>query len=151
MLENPTDSEKIKRVDRWLDDVSSASQRWKSAKSAQQSVMRVVEYLEEIKARVHGAPPDLRERMDEAIAKNRANAEALAEAALRQSELESGFYETLGGVRPPEVAEAWRMRCMEHKTWLQCSMALHYNRTHLERLSRQAKLAAYDTMPREYR
>ena len=65
--------------------------------------------------------------------------------------METGFYGALAHVTPPEVAEAWRMRCIEHKTWSTCSMVLHYNRQHLERLSKQAKLDVYDYMPQEYR
>lgn len=146
-----TDRERIEAVDRWLSDVSQASRKWKTAKAAQQASERVVAYLEEIRERVHDAPPELDARMAEAIARNRENAAMLAESAERQAEMESGFYEVVSKVSPPEVAEAWRMRCMEHKTWARCSMELHYNRQHLERLSKKAKLAVYAIMPEAYR
>ena len=145
------DSEKIAAVDRWLEDVAAASRRWKSARAAQQASERVVAYLEEVRSRVHGVPPDLESRMDEAIDRNRANAGRLADAANEQSELECGFYDVVLAVRPPEVGEAWRMRCMEGKTWLRCSMELHYNRQHLERLSARAKVDAYDLLPERYK
>ena len=147
----PTDAEKAECVDRWLEDVSQASRRWKSAKAAQEASERVVAYLEEIRSYVHGAPPDLEERMNEAIERNRENAAKLAEAAIAQSELESGFYDVLSRVEPAEVAEAWRMRCMAGKTWMQCAWSLHYNRQHLERLSKRAKVSAYDLIPEAYR
>lgn len=146
-----TDQEKIEAVDRWLADVAAASRRWKTARAAQQSTERVVSYLEEIRGCVRGVPADLESRMDEAIAKNRENAAALAEAAMGQAVLERGFYEVIGGVEPPEVAEAWRMRCIEGKTWARCAMELHYNRQHLERLSRKAKAEVYGRIPGSYR
>lgn len=131
--------------------MSQASARWRSAKAAQQSSERVVAYLREIRARMAGVSDELDERMDEAIARNEENAVKMAEEAVRQAGVESRFYEVMQSVRPAEVAEAWRMRCIEGKTWLQCSMALHYNRQHLERLSKQAKVSAYDLIPGEYR
>lgn len=148
---NLDDSAKIDRVDRWLEDVSAASRRWKIAKAAQQASEKNVSYLVQIRDGVSCVPSDLKARMEEAIAANVRNAERLAEEALRQSRLESGFYAVLGQVSPPEVAEAWRMRCIDGKTWLQCSLALHYNRQHLERLSKRAKVAAYPLIPGEYR
>ena len=146
-----TEAERVERVDRWLGDVSDASQRWRTAKAAQQAASSVVDHLEEIRGRVRGASPDLEARMAEAVEQSRGVAARLADEALRLSGLESGFYDALGAVNPPEVAEAWRMRCIEGKTWLQCSLALHYNRQHLERLSKRAKVDIYDRIPGEYR
>ena len=146
-----TDAEKAACVDRWLEDVSGASRRWKTAKAAQQSSERVVAYLNEIRGRMYGHSDELDARMDEAIARNKANAEAMGAAALRLSDIEGRFYDVLQSVEPPELAEAWRMRCIEHKTWSQCSMDLHYNRQHLERLNKRAKPLVYDIIPREYR
>ena len=146
-----SEEDKVLRVDRWLEDVSAASARWRTAKAAQQSVEGAISYLEEIRSHMGSMPADMQARMDSAIAKNRDNLEKLVELADRQADLESGFYEALPLVRPPEVAEAWRMRCIEGKTWLQCSMALHYNRQHLERLSRRAKVAVYEAIPERYR
>lgn len=145
------DQHRIECVDRWLDDVSGAARRWKTVKAAQQSAERVMAYLEEISRKMRGESPDLDERMAEAMGRFRENASRLADEALRLSELESGFYAILPHVEPPEVAEAWRMRCIEHKTWSQCSMSLHYNRQHLERLSKRAKAQAYPMIPRSYR
>lgn len=146
-----TDAEKVAAVDRWLEDVSGASQRWKTATEAQKSSERVVSYLREIMARMSGLSPDLDARMDEAIAKNEANARMLADEAARQAEVESEFYAFLPYVAPAEVAEAWRLRCIGGKTWQQCSMALHYNRQHLERLSKKAKIDVYGRIPEAYR
>ena len=151
MIGNVSDSEREARVDKWLSDVSDASRRWKTAKTAQQSAERVVAHLEEIRGRMRGASPELDARMAEAIGANEDTARALAEEALRLSGLESGFYEALQAVKPPEVAEAWRMRCIEGKTWLQCSLALHYNRQHLERLSKRAKVEIYGLIPERYK
>jgi len=146
-----TDSERIERVDKWLEDVSEASRRWKTAKSAQQSSERTASYLEEIAANMVGKSEELDGRMAVAIERNKANAERMAQYAAEQAELESEFYEFLKHVRPAEVAEAWRLRCIGHRTWYQCAMALHYNRQHLERLSKQAKATAYAYLPRRYR
>lgn len=146
-----SDSEKERRVDAWLADVSRASQRWKSAKAAQQSAERVVAYLEEISANVSPVPDELRERMVSAIEANRRNVGELADAALAQSELESGFYAVLQHVEPPEVAEAWRLRFVERKRWWQCANAVGYSRAHLERLGKRAKAQVYPHLPEAYR
>lgn len=145
-----SDHDKERAVDRWLEDVSAASRCWKAAKAAQESSESIVAYLEEVKSHV-GVDGDLGRRMDEAIAKNRENAERLAVAAERLSELERGFYGVMEAIRPAEVAEAWRMHYVEGKTWSKCAKLLHYNRQHLNRLSRRAKAVVYDKIPRSYR
>lgn len=146
-----SEEDKIRAVDRWLDDVSAAAKRKHTAESARLASERTVAHLEEAKSRVHGTPGELEGMLDEAIRANRENIELQAESALRYAELVGGFNAVLEYVSPPEVAEAWRMRCIDGKTWLQCSLALHYNRQHLERLSRRAKAAAYPHIPVEYR
>ena len=141
-----SDMEKSEAVDRWLADVSEASRRWKSAKAAQEASETVVAYLEEISGRMRGMPPDLEERMSEAIRRNRENAEVLADAAIGLARLEKGFYEVMREISPPVVADVWRMRFLEGKTWDRCSRELHYSRSQLERLSREAKPRAYDAL-----
>lgn len=144
------DAEKARRVDMWFDDVSSASMRWETAKAAQDSADRVVAYLEEVMSRMRGAPQDLEDRMGEAVSRMRECALKCAETAERQAMIETEFNEFLEKVETAELAEAWRMRFTERKTWLQCSMALHYNRTHLERLHKQMKPKVYPMIPGRY-
>lgn len=142
---------KIAAVDRWLADVSSASKRWEAAKAAWRVSEGIAASLREVRDSVDQAPDDLRERIDSAISRNVDNAMAMAKAAEELAGVLGTFFEVVGEVDPPEVGEAWRMRCIGGLTWWECARALHYNRQHLERMSKRAKAAAYDLVPGEYR
>ena len=148
-----SDHERLERVDAWLDDVSQASARWKTAKAAQESSERIISYLEQIAYHMYRTevPSDLMQRMNDAIDKNRDNASRCAQFADEMADLEGGFYAILRDVRPGALAEAWRLHYAEGFTWAQCARKVSYARQHLDKLSKRAKIDVYARLPDRYR
>ena len=125
--------------------------RYEIAVTAQRSSERVVAYLEEIRSHMGGASPELDARMDEAIAKNRANAERFAEAAAEKADVDRGFTEAMLRVSPAEVGSAWGWRYQRGYPQWKSAGKVNYSRSQLDRLSKRAKLQVYGMLPEAYR
>ena len=98
-----------------------------------------------------GLSPELDARMDEAIARNRANAERFAEAAVEKAEVDRCFVEVMLRVSPAQVGDAWGWRYQRGYPQWKSADKVNYSRSQLDRLSKKAKLQVYGMMPESYR